>query len=220
MENNKPSAHLDDALVAEAQSKKTRKILIISSAVIGALVLIIAFVLFIRNSKITASEDAISEADRMLFIEQNDSLAMAEYAKVAEMGNYQPNERARVMVAINKYQDGKYEEALKLLDDSSLDSDVLEPGVEALKGDCYVNLGKDNYDKALKCYAKAISIADDNKIIVPFILQKEANVYRAQGDFKKEFEAYSEIYKNYPDFRRGDIQKLMERARLQAEAGK
>ena len=218
MENNKPTTNLDEAALAEEKSKRTRKIIIISTAVVGVLILIIAGFLFFRNSKITASEQAIGEADRLMFIEQNDSLAMAEYAKVAEMGSYAPNERARVMLAINNYQEGKYQEALDILDKTSLESDVLEPGVESLKGDCYVNLGKDNYDKALKCYEKAISIADNNTVIVPFILQKEANVYHAQGNFEKEYEVYAEIYKNYPDFNRGNIQKFMERARI--EAGK
>ncbi len=73
----------------------------------------------------------------------------------------------------------------------------------------------DQYDQALKCYAKAISKADKNPEIVPFILIKEANIYRAQEKYADEAEAYKTILDDYPTYvatTRVDIKKYYERA--------
>jgi tetratricopeptide (TPR) repeat protein len=124
-----------------------------------------------------------------------------------------------VEVAIRLYNDGKYEEAIKYLDDASIDDEIVASGVYSLKGDCYVNLKKN--DEALKCFKKAISVADENPSIVPLLLIKEANVYRAQGNFDDEFKAYETLINDYPQYVQSsqtDIRKYYERAK--ASAGK
>ena len=76
-----------------------------------------------------------------------------------------------------------------------------------------MNLGQ--LDEALKSYSKAISAANKNPEIVPFILIKEANIYREQGNFKAEANAYKEILDEYPSYvasTRVDIKKYYERA--------
>ena len=116
-------------------------------------------------------------------------------------------------MGIRLYNDGKYQEALEYLNDCSLDDEIAEAGVETLKGDCYVNL--DQLDKALGAYKSAISEADENPEIVPFVLIKMANIYRAQGNFEAEAKAYKEIIDEYPSYTsstRIDIRKYYERA--------
>ena len=71
-----------------------------------------------------------------------------------------------------------------------------------LTGDCYVNLKQ--YDKAISCYDKAISKADNNSQIVPRVLLKEANVYDAQKNYQKALECYQKIAKDFPQFQLGN----------------
>ena len=56
---------------------------------------------------------------------------------------------------------------------------------------------------------------------MPFALIKLANVYRAQGNYKAEYEAYKTILDEYPSYQyaqgqQTDIRKYMERARIAA----
>ena len=142
-----------------------------------------------------------------------DSVLLVKYLDLANKGN----KTAALEAAIILYGDSAYTDCIKALDKaSSLDSKIAEAGRLSLKGDCYVNL--DNYDEALKCYKKAISAADKNPEIVPFILIKEANVYRAQSKFAEESKAYQEIINNYPEYANAhDVQKYAERAAAAAE---
>lgn len=126
---------------------------------------------------------------------------------------YKSGNRAKAEMGIRLYRQEKYKEALEYLNDCTLDDEVAAPGVYALAGDCHVNLGE--LDQALKSYSKAISAADENPEIVPFILIKEANIYRSQGNFKAEAKAYKEIIDEYPSYvanTRLDIKKYYERA--------
>ena len=109
--------------------------------------------------------------------------------------------------------------SIKCLDKADLDDEIAAAGVYSLKGDCYANL--DNLSEALDCYKKAISKANDNPEIVPMLLVKEANIYRAQEDYAKEAECYKTIVDEYPSYSmetRTDIKKYYERAAAQAQA--
>lgn len=86
-------------------------------------------------------------------------------------------------------------------------------------GDCYVNLKQ--YPEALKAYDKAVSKADKNPSIVPVVLIKKANVYRAEKNYEGEYNALKTIVDEYPQFiqqSQTDIRKYYERAK--AAAGK
>ena len=105
------------------------------------------------------------------------------------------------------------------MNDASVSDVVIAAGAQLLKGDCLVNL--DRLDEAVKAYKNAISEADENPDIVPFALIKLANVYRAQGNHKAEYEAYKTILDEYPSYQyaqgqQTDIRKYMERARIAA----
>lgn len=193
-------------IVAKARANKKTLV-----GVSVALVVIIAAVLvwlLVAQSGSRKADELIARADAA----QNDSIALTLYADAAKAG-YKSGNRAKAEMGIRLYREGKYEEALKYLDDASLDDEIVAAGVYTLQGDCHVNL--DQYDQALKCYGKAISKADKNPEIVPFVLIKEANIYRAQGKFADEAKAYKTIIDDYPTYvatTRVDIKKYYERA--------
>lgn len=193
-------------IVAKARANKKTLV-----GVSVALVVIIAAVLvwlLVAQSGSRKADELIARADAA----QNDSIALTLYADAAKAG-YKSGNRAKAEMGIRLYREGKYEEALKYLDDASLDDEIAAAGVYTLQGDCHVNL--DQYDQALKCYGKAISKADKNPEIVPFVLIKEANIYRAQGKFADEAKAYKTIIDDYPTYvatTRVDIKKYYERA--------
>ena len=209
MEKKTPATEqIEQAEDIVAKARANKKTLV---GVSVALVVIIAAVLvwlLVAQSGSRKADELIARADAA----QNDSIALTLYADAAKAG-YKSGNRAKAEMGIRLYREGKYEEALKYLDDASLDDEVAAPGVYALAGDCHVNL--DQYDQALKCYGKAISKADKNPEIVPFVLIKEANIYRAQGKFADEAKAYKTIIDDYPTYvatTRVDIKKYYERA--------
>lgn len=200
--------------VQDAGVAKVSKKILIWSCVALAVVLVVAGVGYWWHQNGTQkAAEAIGKAD----MEQNDSVRFEMYKKIADDGSFKANERAKLMTAIKYYNDGKYEDALKYLQDASVSSPVIQTGAYSLEGDCYANLGK--LDDALDCYNKAVSASDNNPQVAPFVLVKEANIYREQKKYDKEYEAYEKIFNNYPEYVMGlnfDIRKYAERAKAQA----
>jgi len=209
--NPKTTPAADD-IIAKAKANKGR---ITAALILCAAVVIAALAwFFINQSGSRKADELAGKAD----IELNDSTALQLYIKAADAGHKSGN-RAKLEVAIRHYNNEKYDEALKYLDDASISDDIIAAGVECLKGDCYVNL--DRLDDAVSAYRHAISKADENPDIVPFALIKLANIYRAQGNYKAEYEAYKTILDEYPSYQfaqgqQTDIRKYMERARIAA----
>lgn len=212
MEQNNPTpaqVEVNDDIMAKAKANKKTLMYVF----IGAAVVIIAVLigLMIAQNGSKKADEAVAKADASAMV-ANDSTTLALYQEAAKAG-YKSGHRAAAEAGIRLYQEGKYEEAIKYLDDADLDDHVAAPGVYALMGDCYVNL--DQNDKAISCYKKAVSKADKNPEIVPFILIKEANVYRAMGKYADEAKAYKTILEDYPTYvaaSRTDIKKYYERA--------
>ncbi len=201
-----PQADLNDDILSKARANKKP---LIWALLAGCLVLfaILVWIMVAQNGSQKADE-LIAKADSA----QTDSVATALYAQAANAG-YKSGNRAKAEMGIRLYRQGKYEEALKYLDKASLDDEIAAAGVYALQGDCHVNL--EQYDAAIKCYNKAISKADENPEVVPFLLIKEANVYRAQGNYAAEAKAYKTIIDEYPGYvnsTRTDLKKYYERA--------
>lgn len=203
--------HAEEILSKARANKKTLTGLAIGLIVVVAGVLVW---LLVAQSGSRKADELVAQADAAA----NDSIAMTLYADAAKAG-YKSGSRAKAELGIRLYQEGKYAEALEYLDDASLDDEIAAAGVYTLQGDCHVNL--DQLDQALKCYSKAISTANGNPEIVPFVLIKEANIYRAQGKYADEAEAYKAIIEDYPKYvasTRVDIKKYYERALAQSRA--
>lgn len=200
------------ALIDRAKNNRGTIIMVCILVVLIVFGLILYF--FIANSNSAKADEAAGRAD----VAANDSIALVLYKEAATKGHKSGN-RAAAMAAIQLYNEGNYEEALSYLKDTKIDDKVVAPGVYALMGDCYVNL--DNYADALKAYDKAVSKADENPAIVPVILIKKANIYRAEKKYDDEYQALKTIVDKYPQFvqsSQADIRKYYERAK--AAAGK
>jgi len=210
--------NLNDSLTAMTQKVQDNKkiIMVCSLVVIAIAAIILAYVYFFRNPGIQKQNDRIGAADLEL-AQGNDSTAMAAYMDIADNGSYDAANRAALQSAILLYKNGKYEEALKYIDNYSADEEIIGAGAYSLKGDCLVNL--DRLDDAVKAFKEAISTSDSNPAFTPFFMMKLARVYAAQGKHQDEAAQYEAIVKDYPLYGQShnvDVQKLLDRARLQA----
>lgn len=210
--------NINDSLTAMTQKVQDNQKLIMmcSATVIAVAVIILAYVYFFRTPGIQKENDSIGAADLELAL-GNDSVATAQYMEIAENGSYDAANRAALQSAILLYQDGKYEDALKYAEKYSAQDDVIGAGAYSLKGDCLVNL--DRLDEAAKAFNEAVSTSDANPAYTPFFIMKLARVYAAQGKHAEEAAQYEKIVKEYPLYGQAhniDVQKLLERAKLQA----
>ncbi len=214
MEKNIPTPEqVDSSEDILAKARANRKSIMWCMIALFVIIIAILIYIFVAQAGSAKADELVAKADS----EQVDSVAIDLYKQASEAG-YKSGHRAAAEVGIRLYREGKYEEALKYLDKASLDDEVAAAGVYTLQGDCHVNL--DQLDAALKCYNKAISKADKNPEIVPFVLIKEANIYRAQENYSAEAKCYDTIIKDYPEYVRSsrvDIKKYYERANAQAQ---
>lgn len=160
-------------------------------------VFIVSYLYIYRNPRLNRSFEAYNQVE--ILAQGNDSVAAAEYAKVADkFGGNDAGHIAALNAAEHYYTLGKYKEALKYLDKFSTSEPVLAANALVLKGDCQVNLKQ--YDQAIDSYKKAIRKADGNEQIVPRVLLKEANVYDVQKKYDLALECYQTIKNDYPKF--------------------
>lgn len=190
--------------------------------VLGIIVIAAAFVLsylfIFRNPHLKGAAEAYNNVE---LTASNDTVAAAEYKKVADQYSNTPSGHLAALEAAEHYYDlGKYKEALDCLDKAKIGEKVLKANVEILKGDCYVNLGEKEYDKALSCFKKAVSEGDGNSQIVPRALLKCANIYDVKGEYGKALECYEQIKKDYPQFQLGNVGVDAYIAREKARLGK
>lgn len=213
MENKALTPEAQQEAQDKARAQRNKKIAIFSAIAIVVVLIIVGVVYFMHSKTVDNANEAIGLAD----IETNDSIRTAMYQKIADDGSTAANERAQLMVAIKAYNDSNYTKALEYLEKPSVSSEIIGAGVYSLKGDCYANLNK--LDEAISEYENAISKADGNPTITPFVLIKMANVYAQQKNYAKEYECYNTIrtdYQAYVQNARINIDKYLERARIRA----
>lgn len=201
------------------QVQRNQKFIFVVTA-IGALVVlgVLVYIFAFREPKIQQGDYEIGQADIELAM-GNDSVALAKYMEVAAKHSHDAGNRAALQAAIILYHQCKYEDALKYIKEFSSDEKLVGPAAYSLEGDCYVNL--DQLDNAVKAYKEAIKKSDKNPAYTPWFMLKLARVYREQGNYAEELNTYEEIQQEYPLYgeKNGiDIQKYLERAKLQAEA--
>lgn len=210
---------LNDSLSSmTAKVQDNKKVITICSLVVMAIVvLILAYVYFFRTPGVNKANDAIGAADLTL-AQGNDSTALAQYMNVADQYGYDAANRAALQSAILLYQKGEYQKAIDYLNKYSAKEEIIGAGAYSLKGDCYVNL--DKLADAVKCYKDAISRSNDNPAYTPFFMLKLARVYAAMDNHAEEAALYKKVMTDYPTYGQGnniDVEKLYERAQLQAQ---
>ena len=224
MANNKNTApetqnaidNLNDSLTEMSNKVENNKKPIMIAIV--AIVVVIGAVLLFQNHRKNNSDTAnveIGKADTEMIL-GNDSLALVQYMKTAQMGHDAGN-RAALNAAIMLFNDKKYDEAIQYINKYAPKEAIVGAAAYSLKGDCYVNL--DKLPDAVKAFKDAIKQSDKNPYYTPYFMLKLARVYRAQNDFNAELKLYEEVKKEYPAYAAStnlNIDKYIERARLSA----
>lgn len=210
--------NLNDSLtsIGEKVQKNQKPLMIATICVVAVVALVLVYVFLMRNPAIDEANTAVGAADREMLINGNDSIALDIYQQVAEDG-YDAGNRAKLMAAIQLYQQGKYEEALGFVSEYSAKDAIIGAAAYSLEGDCYVNL--DNLDAAVGSFKNAISQSDANPHYTPFFMLKLARVYRAQDNFEGALKLYEEIRADYPNYATANgvnIEKEIEFARVKA----
>lgn len=183
-------------------------------------VLTVIYIFAIRNPAVKAANEAVAQAD-MTMTQGNDSLALVQYQQVAKEYGYDAGNNASLMAATLLYKNSEYQQAIDQLKNYSPSEAIVGAAAKSLEGDCYVNLK--NYDQAVKCYDKAISISDDNAYYTPLFMIKKATVLREQGKYADELKVLENIRENYSEYcnaYRFDVDKYIGRAKYQAENAK
>ena len=224
MANNKNTApetqnaidNLNDSLTEMSNKVENNKKSIIIAIV--AVIVVIGAVLLFQNHSKNSSDSAdveIGKADTEMLL-GNDSIALVQYMKTAQLGHDAGN-RAALNAAIMFYNDKKYDEAIQYINKYAPKEAIVGAAALSLKGDCYVNMEK--YQDAVKAFKEAVKQSDKNPYYTPYFMLKLARVYRALNDFSAEYKIYEEIKKEYPAYAAStnlNIEKYLERARLDA----
>lgn len=190
---------IDTAEVIMAKAKANKKLIVVTSICVAALIVIALAWFFINKSQSNKATQAAATADMTLLKgdADADSLALPLYLKAADLGHDSGN-RAKVMAGILLYQKKDYQGALKQFKSASVSGEVIPAGVLIAQGNCYANLGE--LDNAAKAFKKAAEEADGNAAIAPFALVKLANIYHAQQKYADEAKCYKEILEDYPQY--------------------
>lgn len=212
--------NINDSLTGLGEKVQRNQKFIFVVTAIGALVVlgVLVYIFAFREPRVQQSNYEIGQADLELAM-GNDSVALAKYMEVASKHGYDAGNRAALQAAIMLYHNCKYQDALDYLKKFTSDEKIVGPAALSLEGDCYVNL--DQLDNAVAAYKKAIDKSDKNPAYTPWFMLKLARVYREQANYKAELGVYEEIEKDYPNYGEKyniDIQKYLERAKLQATA--
>ena len=196
-------SHLTKAGQKVANNKKIIYVCVGVIAVVAAFVL--SYLFIYRNPRLQNSWAAYN---KVLLMQQkgeiaNDSIAAEQYQNVATNFKSTPAGNVAALAAAEAYYNVKnYDAAIKLLEKTSLSEPILEAQAMALLGDCYVN--KQNFDKALSCFDKAIKIADGNPELVPGYLIKKANIYNHLQQYENSLACYEQIKADYPRYELGN----------------
>lgn len=183
--------------------------------VVGLLVVIglgLGYYYGIHRNGIDNATEMIGQADIAL-AQGNDSVALQQYLQVADEYSNSIANRANLNAAILLYQQGKYEEAIKSVDNYDVNDELVGAAAASLKGDCLVNLKK--YDEAISSFDKAVSTSNNNALYTPLFMMKKATVLNAQQKYAEAAEIYTAIKEKYPKYLiayRVNIDKYIERA--------
>ena len=109
---------------------------------------------------------------------------------------------AKYYAGISYLHIGKFKEAINYLEDFKTDDLLLKPVATGAIGDAYAELG--NKEKALKYYAEAAEMKDNN-FTTPIYLLKEGRMYEMMGNKEKALSAYQSIKDKYSESNEGRL---------------
>lgn len=169
--------------------------------VAGGFVVILIIICCFQYCGSQSGKKEMSKADYAM-LTANDSTTQADamkmYNEIAENSNSTAAQRAKIYSAGEAYGNGDYEKALNYIKDVNTKSPVVQTLKFTLEGDCYVNL--DKTDDAIAAYNKALSEANDNPELAPYVLTKLANAYRFKADYANEAKTLKELMNKFPGY--------------------
>lgn len=222
-EQKNQNEHLN---VEDALTQSEAFLIKYKNAIIGGVVAVIIIVAGFIMYKNLYAEPREEKAQAALFkgqeyFEQDafeqalngDSIGFAGFLKVADdySGTKAAN-LAKAYAGICYAQLGKYEEAVKMLDDFNGKDQMVAPAVLGAAGSCYAQLGQ--LDKAASTLLSAADKADNNTLSPIFLLQA-GEILVKQGKFDDAVSAYTKIKDKYfQSYQAMDIDKYIEQAKL------
>lgn len=196
------------------KNEKMKKLAVWTGAGIVVIVGLIFIWIFavIKPGQASAAQ-AKAQAD-MTLEQGNDSLALKQYTAAADKG-YAAGKLAAVQAGNLLYMKGQWQKALDMYERADVNDHIVYPGVLGKKGDCMVNLKK--YEDAVSLFDQAARACDENPQLVPYFLMKKATVLHALKKYKEEYDTYTQVVNDYPQYAAANTginpQKLQYRAK-------
>jgi len=122
---------------------------------------------------------------------------------------------AHYYLGISYLKKGKFEDAIKELNEFETNDEILGPISIGAMGDAYMEMNKK--EEAVSHYLKAAKL-DNNKFTAPIYLMKAAMAYEEQQNFENAAKIYQQIKADYNESPEGrDIDRYLERAKALSE---
>lgn len=115
-------------------------------------------------------------------------------AIINEYGSTKVGDLAKAYAGLSYARMGKYEQALKYLQDFKGGDELITPAVKGTIGDCLVNTGKAK--EAISHFEKAAKESND-ALLSPIFYKKAAMVYRSEKNYDKVIEIFTKIKNEY-----------------------
>lgn len=218
--NNQEGINVEDALSqSEAFIIKNKSLII---GVVVGIVVVIAGVMLYKHyvsgpneAKATAAIFKGEEyfgSDEFEKALNGDSLGYKGFIKIAdEFSGTKSGKLAKAYAGISYAQLGKYEEAIKFLNDFDGGDLMVGPATLGTLGDCYAQLNQ--LDKAASTFLKAADKADNNTLS-PVYLKKAGEIFEKQAKYDDAAKAYKKIKDKYfNSYQAMDIDKYIDRAK-------
>ncbi len=196
----------------------------ITYAVIGVIVLVVAFLGISRFYIQPRQDEALSQMFMAESYFERDSFNLAINGDgnylgfldiIDDYGMTKAANLAKYYTGVSYLHLGQYEDAIDYLNGFKTKDLLLGPISEGAKGDAQLELG--NTDAALKHYRKAYRMTDNN-LTSPVYMMKAAKVLESQDNLSDALALYQEIKEKYPETVEGqEADKYI--ARLQIKIG-
>ena len=213
--------NVEDALTqSEAFLIKNKKAII--GGVVAVIIIVAGFIMYKhlyaepREEKAQAAlfkGQELFEQDNFEQALNGDSIGYTGFLKVAsDFSGTKAANLAKAYAGICYTHLGKYDEAIKYLNDFDGTDQMVGPAVLAAAGNCYAQL--DQLDKAASSLLKAADKADSNTLSPIYLLQA-GEILVKQGKIEEAIKAYTTIKDKYfQSYQAMDIDKYIEQAKL------
>lgn len=202
--------YLEDADALRDQLSKTEEFAKNNqNLIIGVVVAIVAIVggIFLYNWRVSEQEQkAQSELFPAIFYLEKDSLQKAMKGDNATtegleviLDSYSSSKAAKLATfyaGVVKLKEGKFDEAINLLEDFNADDFLVQARAYSLIGDAYME--KDDLPQAIKFYKKA-SDHYPNDQFTPAYLFKLALAYELSNDLNAAAKCYKDVVDNFKE---------------------